>query len=523
MKNNRDMFIDLVEEINPGHLETHIKKNTDTRSKTIKRYIAATGIYAAACVAVLLLIPFIINYTGDVTPNTLPGVNPVTTEPVVDNDETIDEFFADTMLYKVLNTAGVKRENVERLQVGRHQIFNGDVYYRYGNEVYRNTESNPIMSENSKLGEFRFGNGYIYYTIFPYEQSSIQRPLYSYNIETKEKKIVCEGEILFFDFSDDEFVYVSGDSEDLTEYKVYSYNPETGKSELMHTIPAEGEYESSACFTGDKFVAIVYDPVFERLCIKEYDVHNKEWKGLGSISSEVKFTFADPSDGYYFSCEWTRFEGDVAADEGVLKRHVDGVWYMNPDTDEKQKVSGTPYNELYYVNGVLVGVNREEASVVVENHDAEKHGIIEDGKLFPRPESMAISYGDKSYSFRTNDPLYEYMYEKINARVSEGSLTEMTGRERPDEYIYRDNNVVRVEFRYYYDSQGAPFYPDKENSDTAFALVELHFPITGDNTDVVFITDRGSSNKPLKCYGTLADDPEIEAKILDYFSEDTTE
>ncbi len=515
--NNRDMFIDLVEEIAPRHLETHIKKNTDTRSRRIKRYIAAVGIYAAACVAALLLIPFIINHTGDVPPHTPPGAESV----VTDEDEAIDEFFADTMLYKVLNAAGVERKDVARLQVDRHQIVNGDVYYLYDNDIYKNIDDKPIMSEYSTMGFFHISGDYIYYTLLAGTTADTKlKPLYCYNIETKEKNVICEEEILFFDFVNEELVYVTYDSNGL---KVYSHNPETEKSELMHAISSEWEDISSVCFTGDKLVAVLYDSSEKRPFVKEYDVQSKEWKGLSSISNEVGFAFADPGDGYYYSCEWTRFEGAVAPDEGVLKRYADGVWYMNPNTKEKQKVTGVPYDELYFVNGKLVGVNGEEVSVVVENHSAEKYGNLEEGKIFPRPLSMTISYGWKSYSFREDDPLYEYLYEKINARVGDGSLAEVTGRERPEEYIYREEGVVRVEFSYYYDSQGAPFYPDKENSDTAFALVELHFPITGDNTDVVFITDRGSSNKPLKCYGTLADDPEIEAKILDYFSEDTTE
>ena len=121
------------------------------------------------------------------------------------------------------------------------------------------------------------------------------------------------------------------------------------------------------------------------------------------------------------------------------------------------------------------------------------------------------------------DALYEYFYEKINARVKDGSLAELTDREYDTPNKYRGDKAVYVEFLYIDESHGAPFYPDKENSDTVFTPVSLFFPLTGDNTDTVLMidsvkVDENSSTPMLKCFGTLAEDPEIKEKILEFFS-----
>jgi len=71
----REQFIDLMGEVDPLHLEAHIEKNTNTKKAQIRRYIASAGIYAAACLVVCLIIPFIINETGI-------GLNPGTNPPV---------------------------------------------------------------------------------------------------------------------------------------------------------------------------------------------------------------------------------------------------------------------------------------------------------------------------------------------------------------------------------------------------------------------------------------------------------
>ncbi|MBE6709349.1 MAG: hypothetical protein E7578_08940 [Ruminococcaceae bacterium] len=516
---NRDNFIDLMEEIDLRHLDEHIKKNTDTKAKRIKRYVTAAGIYVAACVAVLLLIPVIINHTGIGQPNNSPGANPVITDSV-DGGDAIDEFFEDTKLYKVLDAAEARRKDVERLQVEKHQIVDGNVYYHSTYEIYRNTDDKPILNDELPIGKFSVNKKYIAYTtlsdadcIPPIEY------LYCYDTETNEKNYICFEVILFLDFIDGKLVYVTSDSNGL---EVHGYNPVSEESELISSIPAEWDNISSVYYTGDMLVAVLYNSENEiPYAIKEYNVQNKEWKGHWAISNEVKFAFADPRDGYYYSCEWSGFgdSEDSEFDERVCKRDVDGVWFMNPNTNEKQKVTGATYDELYFVNGKLVGVNGDEVSVVVKNHSAEKYGNLEEGMVFPRPESMTISYGWKSAALVPGDELYEYMYERMNARVNGGSLTEVSGRERPDVYIYREEGVVRVEFYYYDDRRGAPFYPDIENSDTAFALHELHFPITGDNSDVVFFTERDLVTGPpyQMCFGTLTVDPEIEAKILEYF------
>lgn len=516
---NRDNFIDLMEEIDPRHLDEHVKKNTDTKSKRIKRYIAAAGIYAAACIAALILIPFIVNHQGDVPPNNIPGAEPVTTAPVTEeNDRNIDEVLADTMLYKVLDAAGVDRKDVERLRVGREQIVHGSVYYERGSQIFRDNEPHFIMSTDKDMGDFRVGNERIIFTEMPDVESTVQKNLYSYNLSTGETNLICEDEILYFDFVDEELVYVTGDSRNPTEYKVYNYVNYSEESRLISTIPAEQNSVSSAYFNGHQLVVLEAYVNYESPSLMIYDIHKGEWKVMVSGANETRIAFADTGDGYYCSVELLAPYGNYT----IVAKRYNGVWFRNPDTEEKELISGTTYSELYYVNGALVGVNGNEATVIIEKPTEEEKYGLEEGKLFPRPEVITISCEYDHYDLTSSDPLYEYFYEKINARVIEGRLQELTDRNDASPNKYRGDKEVYVEFKYTGDSMDAPFYPDKENAGTVFTPSSLFFPLTGGNTDTVLLIDSvrtdDSSHLILKCFGTLAEDPEIEAKIWEYFS-----
>lgn len=524
MKNNRDNFIDLVEEIDPRHLETHIKKNTDTKSRRIKRYVLAAGIYAAACIAVFLLIPYFVNRTFvNVPPHTPPGAEP----GVTDNVDAIDEHFKNTKLYKVLNAAGVDRKDVASLQVDFHQIVDGDVYYVFDG-IYKNTDKSPIYAKGKKgwdIENFKVTDDYIICPVPEDVQHKVETDLYCYNMKTGEEILVCSDDIYRYDVYDGKVVYLTADSiNSITEVKVYTYDPVENRSTYICDLPDTHRYLGSICYNGS-VLALTTDA--RTAAVGQASIlEGESLNDLFFSDNKAKLAIATADNGFYVAYE--RAELDETGNlVGVAGDPDNGVWYIEVRGNIRKdpvKVSDTYYRELYNVNGALVGVNGDEITLIVEKPtDEEKYGI-EEGKIFPKPAVIRISCEYDNRDLTSRDPMYQYIYEKINARVQNGSLAELTDRNNISTSKYRGGKEVYVEFVYNEESRGAPFYPDKENSDTVFTPSHLFFPITGDDTDTVLFNDHNESDELVTfCYGTLAEDPEIKAKILDFFSYAVTE
>ena len=526
MKNNRDNFIDLVEKIDPRHLETHIKKNTDTRSKRIKRYVLAAGIYAAACIAVFLLIPYFIGHTFvNVPPHTPPGAEP----GITDNDEAIDEYFKDTKLYKVLATAGVDRKDVASLQVDFYQIENGDVYYPFDG-IYKNTEETPIYTRNDPnlkypIEFFTVAGDYII-CVVDEDPNKVEQDLYCYNMKTGEEVLVCSDDIYRYDVCDGKVVYLTADSINcITEVKVYTYDPVENRSTYVCDLPDTHRYLGGICYNGSKLALTTDARTAAVGQVSILDLNTGDVNDLFASDYKAKLAITAADNGFYVAYE--RAELDETGNlVGVAGDSDNGVWYIEVRGAVRKdpvKVSDNYYNRLYYVNEALVGVNGEEITLIVEKPTEEEKYGLEEGKLFPKPAVIRISCKYDGRDLTQGDALYEYFYEKINARVKDGSLAELTDREYDTPNKYRGDKAVYVEFLYIDESHGAPFYPDKENSDTVFTPVSLFFPLTGDNTDTVLMidsvkVDENSSTPMLKCFGTLAEDPEIKEKILEFFS-----
>lgn len=369
---NRENFIDLMAEIDPRHLETHIKQNTDTRNKRIKRYIAAVGIYAAACIAVLLLIPYVINHTGIVPPNNIPGDNPVITEPVADNDEAIDEFFKDTKLYKVLATAGVDRKDVASLQVDFYQIENGDVYYPFDG-IYKNTEETPIYTRNDPnykypIEFFTVTGDYIICVVYE-DPNKVEQDLYCYNMKTGEEVLVCSDDIYRYDVYDGKVVYLTADSiNSIKEVKVYTYDPVENRSTYVCDLPDSHRYLGGIRYNGSELALTTDARTAAVGQVSILDLNTGDMKDLFAGDYKAKLAITAADNGFYVAYE--RAELDETGNlVGVAGDSDNGVWYIEVRGDVRKdpvKVSDNYYNRLYYVNEALVGVNGDEATLIVE-------------------------------------------------------------------------------------------------------------------------------------------------------------
>lgn len=382
--NNRDLFIDLVGGIDPRHLETHIKKNTDTRSTRIKRYITAAAIYAAACIAVLLLIPYIITHTfvGDPTPS-IPGETPVappvTTDAVTeqtdaDPEVSIDEYFADTKLYKVLKALEIDRTDVAFLQVDDHQIQGGDVYYLVESEIYKNTDDYPVLNEYSTIDSFRVSGKYIFYTVLSEADSYPPiKHLHCYNMDTAEENVICEDDIYHYDVYDGELLYLSVPQTDTV--KVYTYDPEEDKSVFVCDIPTTSNWIGDISYNGSE-MAFVTD---ERCAVGQANVLDMNTKNMrflypGYFRGKLAITAAE--DGYYVAFQRTTLDEngnlidvDAVYDNGnIIKTDVNGVWYTKV-SENPVKISDTYYDELYCVNGKLAGVKGDTVEAIDTDPD----------------------------------------------------------------------------------------------------------------------------------------------------------
>ena len=369
---NRDNFIDLMEEIDVHHLDEHIKKNTDSKTKRIKRYFAAVGIYAAACIAALILIPFIVNHQGDVPPNNIPGAEPVTTEPAGNSDKSIDEFFKGTKLYRVLNTAGVRREDVASLQVDFHQIYNGDVYYLFDG-VYKNTEKAPIYTRNDPnmkypIESFTVTGDYII-CVVDEDPNKVEQDLYCYNMKTGAEILVCSDDIYHYDVYDGKVVYLTADSiEGINEVKVYTYDPEENKSTYVCDLPDTLHHICDISYKGTELAITTDERCFSSdysiLCqVTVLDMETKDFRNLFTTGPYIGIIITGSDEGYYMACRKRIF---VEGLPSYAESEYNGVWCINAG-ENPVKVSDDIYNKIYYVNGKLVGVNGDEVTAIIGN------------------------------------------------------------------------------------------------------------------------------------------------------------
>lgn len=82
---NHERFLDAMNGIDEGFLQTHIRKKCPTGADRAKRYAMAAGIYAAAIIAVAVILPFVIRHGED--PKPIPGDDPVVAESSADRTD----------------------------------------------------------------------------------------------------------------------------------------------------------------------------------------------------------------------------------------------------------------------------------------------------------------------------------------------------------------------------------------------------------------------------------------------------
>lgn len=366
---NRENFIDLMEELDPRHLEEHIKKNTDTKTKRIKRYITAAGIYAAACVAILLLIPVIINHTGIMEHSNAPGADPVIGEPARD-DKAIDEFFANTKLYKVLGAAGVDRKDVASLQVDDYMIVDGDVYYLFDG-IYKNTDKSTIYTKGKKgwdIESFMVAGDYLICAVNE-DPNKVNLDLYCYNMKTGEEILVCSDDIYRYDVYDGKVVYLTADSiEGINEVKVYTYDPEENKSTYVCDLPDTLHHICDISYKGTELAITTDERCFSSdysiLCqVTVLDMETKDLRNLFTTEPYIGILITGSDEGYYMACRKRTF---VEGLPSYVESEYNGVWYIKTG-ENPVKISDDIYNKIYYVNGKLVGVNGDEVTAIIGN------------------------------------------------------------------------------------------------------------------------------------------------------------
>ena len=87
---NRDMFIDAMSGIDEDLLVAHLQKKHPTGAQKALRYSSIAAVYVAACLVVMLIIPFLMGTKGGVSENpegtaAEPGVLPIATESSADS------------------------------------------------------------------------------------------------------------------------------------------------------------------------------------------------------------------------------------------------------------------------------------------------------------------------------------------------------------------------------------------------------------------------------------------------------
>ncbi len=70
---NRESFIDAIGEINEKYLTEHVRRRCPPNMHKIRRYVLAAGVYAAAILAVAILLPFVIGNGKEPEPTVKPN------------------------------------------------------------------------------------------------------------------------------------------------------------------------------------------------------------------------------------------------------------------------------------------------------------------------------------------------------------------------------------------------------------------------------------------------------------------
>ena len=82
----REMLVDVMNDIDPAFISEHMDRSNGSVARRITRYAVPVAIYAAACIAVMLIFPHIIRHGNDPAP--IPGDDPMVVETIVSGSET---------------------------------------------------------------------------------------------------------------------------------------------------------------------------------------------------------------------------------------------------------------------------------------------------------------------------------------------------------------------------------------------------------------------------------------------------
>jgi len=321
-----------------------------------------------------------------------------TTDLVDDvSDENVDELLVDSVLYKVLSAAGVKRKDVVDLKVGTYQIVNGDVYY-LNDGICKNTDTTPIFHENSYITSFHVSGKYIFYTIVAKNDKA---NLYCYNTETDEKTIVCSDEIYHYDVCDGKLLYLSIPQNNVVKANIF--DPEENKDEFVCTIPEGINWIGDIIYSSSE-MAFITD---ERCAIGKVhvlDIESKNTRSVFSSTIKGRFSITGADEGYYVSFHHTKLDDNKNLID--LDSKYNGVWYVQVSQDPK-RISKSTYDELYFVNGKLVGVSEDTIEAIdTDPSESEK---------FPDSRTEFYDEVHKEIGSKVNNALDELFDSTVEA------------------------------------------------------------------------------------------------------------
>lgn len=81
-----EMLLDIMSDVDPVFIDEHMERSSEGAFSRIRKFAVPVAIYAAACIAVMLILPHIIKHGSDPAPT--PGDDPIVIETIVSGSET---------------------------------------------------------------------------------------------------------------------------------------------------------------------------------------------------------------------------------------------------------------------------------------------------------------------------------------------------------------------------------------------------------------------------------------------------
>ena len=255
--------------------------------------------------------------------------------------------------------------NAEGLKVGGQLICKNEVYYSDKTSIYKRGDDNAVLVTDGEIVDFTFNGDMIYYVLSSENDSLIYDALHCYDTKTSEDTVICDDILNISQGNNGEVLYVKMISDFDTEWEIYKYDESGRSSELLCRVPENPPHlapKPEKIVLHNSKLVVLTEQSDARVLM--YDPETKEWETAYENKSRGALMSCCVNDnGLFLSIENLTSSEDGKGFE-TLDSDMNGLFYREWNNTELTKISDKWYDELYFVNGKLIGANENEISLI---------------------------------------------------------------------------------------------------------------------------------------------------------------